>query len=142
VPDRLELVYRLRAGELHGGVPAADWRWTRSLRRAVTTCDALWMGVPVLTVAGRDAAGGKGVSILTALGLPEFVADTPEQLVDLAATWAEQRDALAELAARSRSDGTVAVTAALRQATRSRVRRCERRSRQLLCFSAPDGAPM
>jgi predicted O-linked N-acetylglucosamine transferase (SPINDLY family) len=64
---------------------------------AVTTCDALWMGVPVLTVAGLDARGRQGVSILNALGLPEFVADNSEQLVSLAATWAEQRDTLADL---------------------------------------------
>ena len=63
----------------------------------VTTCDALWMGLPVLTVAGRDARGRQGVSILTALGLPEFVADTPEQLVPLAATWADQRASLADI---------------------------------------------
>jgi predicted O-linked N-acetylglucosamine transferase (SPINDLY family) len=64
---------------------------------AVTTCDALWMGVPVLTVARRDARGRQGVSILNTLGLPEFVADSPDQLVNLAATWADQRESLADL---------------------------------------------
>lgn len=37
--------------------------------------------------------------MLNALGLPEFIGDTPEQLVTLAATWADQRVALAELRA-------------------------------------------
>ena len=44
-----------------------------------TTFDALWMGVPVLTLAGPDARGRQGVSILNSVGLPEFVADSPEQ---------------------------------------------------------------
>ncbi|MBY0308654.1 MAG: hypothetical protein K2Q09_07925, partial [Phycisphaerales bacterium] len=64
---------------------------------AVTTCDALWMGVPVLTAAGADARGRQGVSLLNALGLPEFIADSPDQLVSLAATWADQRQGLADL---------------------------------------------
>jgi len=63
----------------------------------VTTCDSLWMGVPVLTVAGRDYRSRQGVSILNNVGLPEFVADSPEKLVDLAATWADQRDGLADI---------------------------------------------
>ncbi len=62
-----------------------------------TTCDALWMGVPVLTVAGTESRSRQGLSILTNIGLADFVADSPEKFVELAATWAEQRDALAEL---------------------------------------------
>jgi predicted O-linked N-acetylglucosamine transferase (SPINDLY family) len=62
-----------------------------------TTCDALWMGLPVLSLAGRDTRSRQGVSILNNLGLPEFVADTPEKLVELAAIWSDQRAGLAEL---------------------------------------------
>ena len=39
-----------------------------------TTCDALWMGVPVVSLAGQTAVGRGGVSILSNLGLPELVA--------------------------------------------------------------------
>jgi predicted O-linked N-acetylglucosamine transferase (SPINDLY family) len=66
---------------------------------AAVACDALWMGVPVLTVNGTDPRGRQTASVLTALGLPEFVADSREHLVPLAATWAQHRGALADLRA-------------------------------------------
>jgi predicted O-linked N-acetylglucosamine transferase (SPINDLY family) len=42
-----------------------------------TTCDALWAGVPVVTLTGSSFAGRVGTSLLSALGLPELIADTP-----------------------------------------------------------------
>ena len=38
-----------------------------------TASDALWEGVPVLTIAGRAFAGRVGASLLTAAGLPELI---------------------------------------------------------------------
>ncbi len=96
--DRLELVYRLPTADYFEAYQPLDLALDPfPYGGAVTTCDALWMGVPVLTVAGGDARGRQGMSLLNALGLPEFVADTPEQLVTLAATWADQRGSLADL---------------------------------------------
>jgi predicted O-linked N-acetylglucosamine transferase (SPINDLY family) len=43
-----------------------------------TACDALWAGLPVLTCRGRSFAGRVGASLLTALGLPELIADSLE----------------------------------------------------------------
>jgi hypothetical protein len=37
-----------------------------------TTCDALWMGVPVVSLRGSTAVGRAGASILSNVGLPEF----------------------------------------------------------------------
>ncbi len=46
-----------------------------------TNCDALWMGVPVVTLAGNTHAARVGVSQMTNLGLPELIAaDTAEYL--------------------------------------------------------------
>ncbi len=62
-----------------------------------TTMDALWMGVPVVTLAGRTAVGRGGVSILSNVGLPELIARTPEQYVAIAAALAADRERLAQL---------------------------------------------
>jgi protein O-GlcNAc transferase len=49
-----------------------------------TTCEALWMGVPVITLAGTTHAGRVGVSLLTQAGLAELITPTPEAYVELA----------------------------------------------------------
>ncbi|MGA3068215.1 MAG: hypothetical protein ABSF29_15330, partial [Tepidisphaeraceae bacterium] len=59
-----------------------------------TTCDALWMGVPVITLGGPTAVGRGGVSILSNIGLPELIASTPEQYVQIALDWAADLDRL------------------------------------------------
>jgi predicted O-linked N-acetylglucosamine transferase (SPINDLY family) len=64
-----------------------------------TTFDALWMGVPVVTLAGRTAVGRAGVSILSNLGLPELIAGSPEQYVTIAAALAGDRTRLRALRA-------------------------------------------
>ena len=52
-----------------------------------TTCDALWMGVPVISLAGKTAVGRGGLSILSNVGLPELVARTGQNTCALARTW-------------------------------------------------------
>ena len=55
------------------------------------------MGVPVVTLAGRTAVGRGGVSVLRNVGLPELIAETPEQYVQIAAALAGDLPRLAEL---------------------------------------------
>jgi protein O-GlcNAc transferase len=60
----------------------------------ITTCDALWMGVPVISLAGRTATARAGCSILSNVGLTELLAATPEDYVKLAMRaekWVELR---------------------------------------------------
>jgi len=64
-----------------------------------TSLDALWMGVPVVTLVGRTAVGRAGLSQLTNLGLPELVAETPDAFVQIAAALAGDLPRLAELRA-------------------------------------------
>jgi len=53
------------------------------------TLDALWMGVPVVTLAGRLAVQRAGVSVLTAAGLQGLIARNPEDYLKLALRMAE-----------------------------------------------------
>lgn len=62
-----------------------------------TTCEALYMGVPVITLAGRAHAGRVGVSLLTSLGLTNCVAETHEDYVSRAGALAEDLPSLVEL---------------------------------------------
>ncbi len=62
-----------------------------------TTCDALWMGVPVVTLAGRTAVGRGGASVLRNIGLPELVAETTQRYVQIATSLANDLPRLSEL---------------------------------------------
>jgi predicted O-linked N-acetylglucosamine transferase (SPINDLY family) len=62
-----------------------------------TTCEALWMGVPVVTLRGERHAGRVGTSILNRLGLPELAAATLEEYVETAVGLAGRLDELAEI---------------------------------------------
>lgn len=62
-----------------------------------TTCEALWMGVPVVTLAGQTHVSRTGASLLTHAGLPEMVASSSDEYVHLAAGLAADRPRLASL---------------------------------------------
>ena len=62
-----------------------------------TTCEALWMGVPVVVLAGSRHAGRVGVSLLEGIGLAELIAQTPEQYIELAVRLADDRNRLGHL---------------------------------------------
>lgn len=67
-----------------------------------TTCEALWMGVPVITLAGREHVARVGVSLLTNAGLPEFVARTPADYAATAVALASDLNRLGALRAELR----------------------------------------
>ena len=64
-----------------------------------TTCHALWMGVPVVTMTGTTATSRGGASVLAAVGLSELVADSAEDYVTIAAQLAGDLPRLARLRA-------------------------------------------
>ncbi len=62
-----------------------------------TTCDALWMGVPVISLAGKTAVSRAGLSLLSNIGLPEFAAQSEGEYIEIAKTWANDPHRLSEL---------------------------------------------
>jgi protein O-GlcNAc transferase len=79
--------------ELHGLIPSSGMHLdlynrvdigldTFPYNGTTTTCEALWMGVPVVTLAGETHASRVGVSLLSNVGLPEFIASSHEEYVD------------------------------------------------------------
>jgi len=68
-----------------------------------TTCEALYMGVPVITLAGGHHVGRVGASLLNAYGLTELIAPDRAGYVALAAALANDRDRLSNLRAALRA---------------------------------------
>jgi len=64
---------------------------------ATTTFQALWMGVPVISLLGDRFISRAGASILTHAGLDDLIAETPEDYVDKAAALAADFPRLREL---------------------------------------------
>lgn len=64
-----------------------------------TTLDAFWLGVPVITIVGRTAVARSGASLLRNVGLPELVADAPDQFVRIAVELASDLPRLGHLRA-------------------------------------------
>jgi protein O-GlcNAc transferase len=62
-----------------------------------TTCEALWMGVPVVSLAGQTHVSRVGVSLLNCIGLAELIAQSPEEYKSIAVRLAGDLPRLAEL---------------------------------------------
>ena len=64
-----------------------------------TTCESLWMGVPVVTLAGLNHASRVGVSFLTIVGMPQLVSQSLDEYVETAVSLANDRARLTALRA-------------------------------------------
>lgn len=65
-----------------------------------TASDALWMGVPVLTLSGRSFASRVCGSLVRCAGMPEFVCANPEQYVECAVALGNDKGAISAAKAR------------------------------------------
>lgn len=65
----------------------------------LTTCEAMWMGVPVITLPGWTFAGKHAASHLTTAGLEDWVAASAEDYVAIAQKWSNDLEGLAALRA-------------------------------------------
>ena len=64
-----------------------------------TTCDALWMGVPVITAPGERPSSRSAASILASAGLSDWIAPSAAEYVERAVEFSQNRDQLANLRA-------------------------------------------
>jgi predicted O-linked N-acetylglucosamine transferase (SPINDLY family) len=81
---------------------------------ATTTCEALWMGVPVVSLAGTAHVSRVGVSLLSRAGLEEWIARSPAEYVERAVGYAGRTGDLAALRSRMRERMQPSLTAAAR----------------------------
>jgi protein O-GlcNAc transferase len=77
---------------------------TQPYSGGLTTCEALWMGVPVVTYPGRTFAGRHSTSHLTNAGYGQFVANNVDEYIQLAIDWASRLNELATLRLAMRSN--------------------------------------
>jgi len=96
--ERLEFQGRFAGGEFQRMLQRADITLDPvTVNGATTTCESLWLGVPALTLRGDRFLERAGLSILSAAGLSEFVAATPQQFIDIATGFANDLRRLAEI---------------------------------------------
>jgi predicted O-linked N-acetylglucosamine transferase (SPINDLY family) len=103
--DRLELLPRFASLKEHfesyGFVDIAlD---TYPYNGTTTTCEALSMGVPVVTMVGTRHAARVGNSLLRSVGLDDCIADTPEAFGEIAGRLAQDKERLQTLRTELRS---------------------------------------
>jgi len=98
MPERIEFVDRCARPDYLSKYQAIDICLdTFPYNGHTTSLDALWMGVPTVTLAGETVVGRAGLSQAMNLGLPELVATTPEQFVQAASSLASNLEHLSEL---------------------------------------------
>lgn len=98
--SRIDIVGRLPKGVYFAAYRDVDIALdTFPYNGATTTCDALLMGVPVVTVAGNRALARGGVSLLSNVGLTEWIADSPQTIVDVVKARIADPQGLAQLRA-------------------------------------------
>lgn len=71
---------------------------------ATTTAEAAMMGVPTVTLAGIAHRSRVSATILTAIGHPEWIANTSEEFVEIAVKLASDKDKLADIQANLRAE--------------------------------------
>ena len=97
-PNRITFVGRQPRSEYFAQYNRLDigldpFPWTGG----ATTCDALWMGVPVVSLMGETAVSRGGLSILSSIGLNDLVALDAQQYLRIATDLARDLPRLAQL---------------------------------------------
>jgi predicted O-linked N-acetylglucosamine transferase (SPINDLY family) len=148
-PDRIRLVGRLSVLEhltLYNDIDLAlD---TFPYAGTTTTCEALWMGVPTVSLVGIHHASRVGLSLLTRVGMEVFCAQSPEEYVGKAVQFAREPGNLAQIRRVTRAmmlgsrlcDGKAyarAVEAAYREMWQRYVTKCgDGTTQEMTCHSS------
>ncbi len=104
-PRRLVFGERLSPPEYLARYRAADLLLdTRPYNAGTTASDALWVGLPVLTLIGEALAGRVAGSLLTAIGLPELITSTQQRYEEVAIDLALNPHRLAQIRAKLRDN--------------------------------------
>ncbi len=99
-PERIQFLSRLAFDEYLAEFGNVDIALdTFPYHGATTTCFALWMGLPVIALAGRTHASRADVSMLNNAGLPQLVADSSDEYVEIAGRMAADLNSLAAMRA-------------------------------------------
>jgi len=94
--DRLDILPRLTHEQFLAAHARADIALdTYPYHGTTTTCFSLWMGLPVVTLAGRVHVSRVGASLLSNLGAPEWIATSADEYVQIAGRLASDLPALA-----------------------------------------------
>jgi predicted O-linked N-acetylglucosamine transferase (SPINDLY family) len=103
-PARIAFAGRADYREVLGAYGGVDIALdTMPYSGTMTTLEALWMGVPVVTLAGDRMAARQSAAHLTAAGLGELVASDRDGYLAIAAALAGDRDRLSALRAGMRA---------------------------------------
>jgi predicted O-linked N-acetylglucosamine transferase (SPINDLY family) len=89
--ERLVFAPRVAPAEYLARFTLADLMLdTFPFNAGTTASDALWMGLPIVTRSGRTIISRMAGSLLTAVGLPDLIAETPADYERLAITLGRQ----------------------------------------------------
>jgi predicted O-linked N-acetylglucosamine transferase (SPINDLY family) len=103
-PRRLDFVRRLKFDEYLAAHRRADIALdTFPYHGATTTCACLWMGLPVVVLAGATHASRADVSMLSNVGLPQLIAQNGNEYVKIATRLAADLPGLAKIRAALRA---------------------------------------
>jgi predicted O-linked N-acetylglucosamine transferase (SPINDLY family) len=104
-PQRLIFAARLPPPQYLARYRAADlFLDTLPYNGGTTVSDALWAGLPVLSLAGQAFASRVAASLLTAIGLPDLIATTQQRYEELAVELALNPELLSRIRERLRDN--------------------------------------
>lgn len=95
--ERLDIRNALKAGRDHRAVYGEIDISLDSIPWCghTTACESLWMGVPMITLRGDRHAGRMGASVLSCVGVPQWIAGSQEEYLSIAVALANDREQLA-----------------------------------------------